>query len=369
MHARNLITLVLCASAGIATFGQTQTNTTPTHPALPQLPFPAQLKKTVVFIRTDCVHMPTDEELAAMSPEEQARWTSDNIAKLKPEELARLKQESHFGTGFLVLVPDDRLPKSANDPPGNTAGFTYLVTNRHVVQPGVEGGRPCKVVNRSISVNLLLPSPGTTSSLMSVPLGSADAMWRFPDDDSADLAAMLFSLPQNWFDAITIPISMFVTQEMIDKGDVVEGDPVIFTGLFVQYSGRSRLEPVVRSGTIAMLPTELVPTTLRKLGHLYFTEAHAFGGNSGSPIFVDVNRFKNSLGFDYRFLGVVTGEVYETSDLTLQITTSYTGTIAANSNVSVIVPAFQVRDLLLSKPLQQQRDAFVAQTKTAQPTK
>jgi hypothetical protein len=93
------------------------------------------------------------------------------------------------------------------------------------------------------------------------------------------------------------------------------------------------------------------------------------GGNSGSPMFVDLDKFKNTLGIDYRFLGVVTGEVRESSDLTLQVTTTYSGTVAANSNVSVIVPASQVKDLLLSPPLQQGRDAYVAQKLAGQQSK
>jgi hypothetical protein len=117
-----------------------------------------------------------------------------------------------------------------------------------------------------------------------------------------------------------------------------------------------------------MLPEDPIQTTLHKLGHVYLAEAHAFGGNSGSPMFVDVNKFKNNLGFDYRFLGVVTGEIQETEDLTLRVTTTYNGTVSANSNVSVIVPAFQVNNLLMAPSFQRLRDAYVMLHPAAQPT-
>jgi len=295
--------------------------------------------------------MPTEDELAAMAPEDRARWTEENIAKLKPDELARLKQDSSFGTGFIVLFPEERL--------GNRVSFKYLVTNRHVVQPGIEKGRPCMVVNYSISVNRRGTAADPAPRLQSLPASPA-GLWVFPNDDSVDLAATQFGISEDDFDFMGIPIDLFVTQEMIQKNEVVEGDPVLFTGLFIQYSGATRLEPVVRSGAIAMLPTEPIETTLRRLGHVYLAEAHAFGGNSGSPMFVDVTKFKNGIGFDYKFLGVVTGEIQETEDLTLKVTTTYKGTVSANSNVSVIVPAFEVKDLLMQQEFQRLRDAYVA---------
>ena len=83
-------------------------------------------------------------------------------------------------------------------------------------------------------------------------------MWWFPDDDSVDLAVSGFGALQTEWDYQTIPISMFVSPEMVDQKQVVEGDPVLFAGLFVEYEGSSKLEPIVRSGSIAMLPDDLL---------------------------------------------------------------------------------------------------------------
>src|ERR1035437_1408086 len=140
-----LLTLTFSFFASLGAFGQAQPSASPQAPTPSKLPFTTQIKKSVVFIRTNCVQMPSDQELAAMSLEDRARWTDEGIAKLNPEELARLRQIPYFGTGFIVTVPDERLGKDMN--------FKYLVTNRHVVQPGIENGRPCKVVNYSISAN------------------------------------------------------------------------------------------------------------------------------------------------------------------------------------------------------------------------
>jgi hypothetical protein len=62
----------------------------------------------------------------------------------------------------------------------------------------------------------------------------------------------------------------------------------VFTGLFVQFIGQTKLEPIVREGKIAMIPGEAVPTTMHTLGHVYLVDAHVFGGNSGSPMLIDL---------------------------------------------------------------------------------
>lgn len=102
--------------------------------------------------------------------------------------------------------------------------------------------------------------------------------------------------------------------------------------------------------------------TLHKLGRIYLVEVHSFSENSGSPVFIDTNKFVNPLGPSYYLLGVISGEVQETSDFTLHVTTSYTANVVANSDVSVVVPASEIKSILYSPSLQAERDAWVAPT-------
>ena len=81
---------------------------------------------------------------------------------------------------------------------------------------------------------------------------------------------------------------MLATEEVVKADGISEGDPVIFTGLFVQMPGLLKLEPIVRQGSIAMMPDEPIGTTLNKPGSLYLADIHVFGGNSGSPMFVNL---------------------------------------------------------------------------------
>lgn len=270
------------------------------------------------------------------------KLTAEDIKGLTPQEIATLPSDPHMGTGFIVLVPDERLqlPAAAE---GKTNGFGYLVTNRHVVQPGIEDGRPCGVVNYSVLLNRKGDAASAVPHAEVASLRAAN--WRFSEDDSVDLAILPFTPPPETYDFVGIPATLFATDEMAKSGQVVEGDPVLFSGLFIQSFLKVRtLEPIVRSGILAMVPSGAMETTLHKPGKVYLTEAHAFAGNSGSPVFIDTNKFANVIGgISFKLLGVISGEVLESSDLTLHVTTSYTASVGANSDVSVVVPASEIR--------------------------
>jgi hypothetical protein len=81
------------------------------------VPFVRVLKKTVVSIETDC--------------------------KGK-DKSGKMKQDPHSGTGFLL---------DYSDPAYKDIVFHYLVTNRHVVSPGIEANNPCQVISSSLRVN------------------------------------------------------------------------------------------------------------------------------------------------------------------------------------------------------------------------
>jgi hypothetical protein len=273
-----------------------------------------------------------------------------------------LPTDTDRGTGFIVVVPDERLPVPAGSE-GQDYGFGYLVTNRHVVQPGIENGKPCTVLNYHVLLNRIDDGgKNKTHHADSVTL-ERNLPWYFSTDDSVDLAVTPFSAPTSIYYYQRIPLRVFTTQEMVDKKLVVEGDPVLFEGLFIQtFEKLHSLEPILRAGTLAMVPEEDMETTLHKPGRVYLAEVHAFRGNSGSPVFVDTNKFGNFIGSSYSLLGVISGEVYESSDFTLHVTTSMAGTLVANSDVSVGVPAGKIKDILYSSALQAKRDAFVTQT-------
>jgi hypothetical protein len=298
----------------------------------PNLPITTQIKKTIVFLESDCLHnfsndlpnlsrekllqLPPPQQQAILNqitsltaklrlvkisndkltPEESSRlfptvpaaqsiatdvaseiesrlralikmtsFTDAELKSLSDLEIALVPVDTIRGTGFLVGYIDPRFkpqPGQAGPP-----RFQYLVTNRHVVQPGIEKGAPCKILQSFILMNRKAdsthPKPYAEISRMDKVLN-----WITSDDESVDLAVAGIGFRGNLYDQMDIPSDLFVTDEEIQGRKVVEGDPVLFAGLFVQtFDKVHTLEPIVRSGSLAMLPEGLLPTTLQnKLG-------------------------------------------------------------------------------------------------------
>jgi hypothetical protein len=386
------------------------------------------VKKTVVYLREDCLHdfaddvsswsrdrlaaMPLPQEISVvqklvdvtskmqtirasmskLSPEEAAylrnpnaltndpaqlategEWrasillkmtalTPADIQDMTPAELDALPPDTYLGTGFLILVPDARLKVPVGTDPA-AFGFTYLVTNRHVVQPGIDIGKPCKLPLASFLILNHKPDPAHPSLYAQTIRFDKGTRWHFSTDDSVDLAVVMAGISTDEYDFTRIPTTLFLTLDDMRSRKAVEGDPLLFSGLFIQLFDKEikSLEPIVRSGSLAMVPEGLLPTTMqRKPGHVLLADAHVFHGNSGSPVLIDTSRFANGFGFSYRFLGVICGEVYENADLTFTVTTSISGTVGANSDVSMVVPAWQILDILGLPEVKKEIDDVIA---------
>ena len=389
----------------------------------PPLPITTQIKKTIVFLESDCQHdfnkdavnltrdkvlqMPpaqqvmilnqlrlltmrlrsvkpsvdklTTEEVARLFPNgpatnvgpgqipDEIDWmlhelikmttfTDNEISGLTPQDLSLIPLDQYRGTGFLAGYKDARIKPQPGD--AGPRFFQYLVTNRHVIQPGVEDGTPCNVVSSYILLNHR--PDATHSSIYSEMIQTQNILkWITPQDDSVDIAVSAIGLDEKVYDSSAITTDQFVTEEDVKNRLIVEGDPVLFAGLFIQtFDQVHTLEPIVRSGIVAMIPEGMLHTTLsNKMGRIYLAEAHAFHGNSGSPIFVDPNKFAGIIsGPSYKLLGVISGEMFENSDLTLTVTSSLSGNVAANSDVSIIVPAPELVKLLDNPVLKADRD-------------
>ena len=258
------------------------------------------------------------------------------------------------GTAFFLAVEDKRL--------GENGGFVYLITNRHMVEPEVEGRR-VEVRRMALRLNLKSPVGGVHSAEGVLPLGRTPG-WYFPKSESVDLAVIPLAPDAETFDYAPFPASLLATGEVIKSQGIAEGDAVLFAGFFYQFTGQKKMQPIVRQGILAMMPDEELETTLHKPGRLFLADVHLFGGNSGAPIFVNVGGLRGRSmsvgGFPYRLLGVVSGYFYETQDFQLQVATTLSGTVNANSGISVVVPADELKTLLDSPELRSLREAAIA---------
>ncbi|MGB8542961.1 MAG: trypsin-like peptidase domain-containing protein [Candidatus Acidiferrales bacterium] len=262
-----------------------------------------------------------------------------------------------LGTCFFVYLEDKRL--------GDNMGFVYLVTNRHMAEPGIEKGLKYPVAQVILRMNLRSPQNGIESSEGAIPMGST-VRWFFPADESTDLAVMQINPDVIKYDYQTIPASLFATEKDVASSAVEPGDPVVFAGYFYQFPGQTRIEPIVRQGVLAMMPSEKINTTLQKPGQLYLADAHAFHGNSGSPLFVNLGGSRHgvlSLAERYLLIGVVSGYYPEGESFSVPAATVLTGEVHDNSGIATVVPAEELLQLLNSNELQADRDAKVAASK------
>jgi hypothetical protein len=317
-----LTSLLLTAAPGIG-----QTPMQPASAAVPVQPSLVEsMKRTVVFFQANCLEL---------------------------DGQGKQVLKSYVGTAFLLALADPRL---------NGGAFTYLVTNRHVAQPGIENGRPCQPTAYFLRADTKVPNQvGSYSTIEQVSPGGL--AWAFPADPSVDIAIAPIGVDAGKLDVIFLPSTLLLSNADVAQDKVEEGDSVLFTGLFVQMVGQTHSEPIVREGKIAMMPKEQIQTTLHALGDIYLVDCHVFGGNSGSPMFINLAGQRQgglTLGVNYKLFGVVSGYVKETENFELQTVAAYAGTVDANSGVAIVVPAQKILDLLDAPTLKGLRDQAIA---------
>ncbi len=228
--------------------------------------------------------------------------------------------------------------------------------------PGIGNKSPCTVVDYKVKFDLHNKGGATSFLSQAISLGPS-VSWVFPSDPAIDLAITPFGLDQSIAAVLSFPSTLFLTDDQARQNRVVEGDSVVFTGLFIQFLGQQKIQPIVREGKIAMIPDEPVPTTLKNLGRVYLVDAHVFGGNSGAPVLVSLAGQRDMglmIGTNYKLLGLVSGYVQENSEFSLQAVAGYAGTVLANSGIAMVVPAQQMIDLLDTQVLKDQRQQSAA---------
>ncbi len=286
-----------------------------------------------------------------------AENTRKSVGFLTVTYLKNNRIEQISGTCFFAFYEEKRL--------GDNSGFIYLVTNRHMAIPGIENGVSYPVQKATVRLNLRTPGDGMASEQETIPVAGG-LHWVLPTDDAVDLAVLPGAPDRGKYDYLSIPLSMFATKEEITAQQIDAGDNVFFAGFFYQFPGQKKIQPIVREGMLAMMPDEEMETTLHRPGYLYLADVHAFHGNSGSPLFVNVGGFRNGnlSGSTYRLLGIVSGYYQEDSDFKLTVATTIEGTVRANSGIALVVPAYELKKVLDSPILQGARDAFVQYEKT-----
>jgi hypothetical protein len=246
------------------------------------------------------------------------------------------------GTAFVVGIRVDA-----------THVYAHLVTAKHVAD-ALEPGEVVIAMNAKDGRPLFLHK--------------GDTPWfHHPTEaDSVDVAVLPFGSARfSEYDIQWIPEDGFVTDERIAEYGIGLGDELVIIGLFTKFVGSTHLIPIVRTGNIAMMPTDKVP--VKDFGEIeaYLAEGRSIGGLSGSPVFARStvnmpmqNRHGHKMHLSglgpLHFLGLMHGHW----DLPASFSAAEQAE-AVNMGVSIVVPAKKILEVLYSPELVAMRKEHV----------
>jgi len=248
------------------------------------------------------------------------------------------------GSGFLVSIPAPEIP-------GNKS-FLYAVTNRHVLAAGAH----------------FLRWNQANSGIFVVETKNND--WVSSETD--DLAVTPID-PTGW-DTLAhkaIGLDSILSEKIAKEIEFGVGDEVFMVGRFINAEGKQRNQPTVRFGNIAQMLGEPLHCRIDSKTiidqYSILAEIRSIGGYSGSPVMLNelpfIDRLKTGKTIDKHWLvGIDWGHVPMWSPV-CGFNEEPIGNgwqVETNTGMAAIVPAWKLRDLLMTKVLADARAAAIA---------
>lgn len=148
-----------------------------------------------------------------------------------------------------------------------------------------------------------------------------------------------------------VPEAAFATHEKIRDFDIGVGDEVNVIGLFTEFVGFTKHCPIVRTGNIAMMPSDKLPVDGGEMD-VYLAEGRSIGGLSGSPVFVRhtvrIGGMADAKGEPQYVAGVgrshLLGLMRGHWDLPIGVHSQQAE--AVNMGISIVVPAHKILEVL-----------------------
>jgi hypothetical protein len=184
-----------------------------------------------------------------------------------------------------------------------------------------------------------------------------------------DVAAIRISFNLAEYGLQFLPTDLFATQDWLSEHNVGIGDRLVISGMFSEYVGSVRDEPILRFGRISLIPTEKLRIPPQGLIpgmeiEAILAEAASWGGQSGSPAFVYFSFDRGLFVGDRvemrlpnpRLLGLVHGH-YNIVQRVIEKDAEYQDLrVPLNAGIAIIVPAMKILELLNSAPVVEDRE-------------
>lgn len=181
--------------------------------------------------------------------------------------------------------------------------------------------------------------------------------WEHPSDEGVDISAFrTLHFSQAEYDVV--PLELIATKDIFNELNICETDRIIFPSMLINFMGLSKNYPVVRNGTIALIPKEKVPLKY-KVGskeiitkqEVILVDATSIPGASGSPIFLWPGpRLKNKTyqigGTKPYLLGIMHGFYPAWPKEIIELETTEAKLMyQENSGVAIIFPSWKLNDI------------------------
>lgn len=254
-----------------------------------------------------------------------------------------------YGTGFCVLIAE------------RTLGYPYVVTALHVIDqiPGDVVSMRIKHHNegfRSLAVekSFFFGHPAHDPSKQYIDVAAAYLNDTQPND------------PITW-----VREEEFATDAEIDLHNIGIGDEVVVPGLLLNHIGETRNIPVVRTGNIAAMRAEPVPTDFGFMD-AYLVEIRSINGLSGSPAFLHMGvrppllkkaplgstktHYLLGLMHGYYIVNGTSGEGSTGDPPKVRTTSSPPMTGDMNTGIAIAVPAQRILETLYRQEIKEGRN-------------
>jgi hypothetical protein len=249
-----------------------------------------------------------------------------------------------LGTAFVVGYP---VPEKQNQ------FIPLIVTAKHVV------GDHTKVYGR------FTPKDGTAPVTVEYDLNvlrKSGDLWEHKDPGVDIIVFRTHHFEQAKYNVV--PLDLVASREIFASQQIQSTDRVIWPGLLINFMGSARNFPVVRNGSIALIPDEPVPMgytvgsrTVETKQEVILVDGTAVPGASGSPVFLwpgpRLQGGTFSVGGTQPYvLGVLHGFYPALPREILEINVARTARMfAENSGVAIVFPAWRLREILESPEL------------------
>lgn len=248
-----------------------------------------------------------------------------------------------IGTAFIVGYP---VPGQANQ------FVPLVVTAKHVI------GTTSKVIGRFST------QEGKTPATVEYDLAALRRGCDYWEHSDPGVDIAVFRTPhytEAKYEAI--PYELIASRQDFKAAQIQTTDRVVLPGLLVNFMGLARNYPIIRGGTIALMPEEPIPMRyavgskmLETRQEAILIDATAIQGHSGSPVFLwpgpRLQGGAFAIGGTKPFvLGVLHGFYPAIPREVVTIQTDTKQVFAENSNIAIVFPSWRLREIVDSEPV------------------